>query len=146
MKGDTGFSEDKDIYLLWGGGRITIPPAQLAREGVSSQACITKIEQRFFFRIKVKTTIIRSSHAKPKTALHTKPWEIHCLMGGRMMTLCQEILPLISVSNEPVSITAGMNWRPLLTVNTNLSQDKMVETRSTEAEIWSRIFSRENVD
>lgn len=112
-----------------GWGKNNYSPRSVGKRRCKFTSVSYKNRTKIFFRIKVKTTIIRSSHSKPKTALQTKPWEIHCLMGGRMMTLCKEILPLISVPNEPVSITAGMNWRPLLTVNTNRSQDKMVETR-----------------
>lgn len=62
------------------------------------------------------------------------------------MILCSEILQFISLSNELVSLSLVMTWQSLLKVNMNLSQEKIVETRSTEAEIWSRIFSKENID
>lgn len=62
------------------------------------------------------------------------------------MILCSEILQFISLSNELVSLSLVMTWQSLLKVNMNLSQEKIVETRPTEAEIWSRIFSKENTD
>ena len=63
-----------------------------------------------------------------------------------MMILCSEILKFISLSNELVSLSLVVTWQFLLKVNMNLSQEKIVETRPTEAEIWSRIFSKENID
>lgn len=46
LKGDIGFSEDEAIYLCgwWEVGKNHYSPAQSAREGVSSQVHITKIE------------------------------------------------------------------------------------------------------
>lgn len=76
-KSNTGFSQDKDIYLLWGRGEQNYSPAQLAREGVSSQVLITKtVWSKIFFRIKARTVVISCSLQSPRQHCTPRHWEI----------------------------------------------------------------------
>lgn len=58
------------------------------------------------------------------------------------MILCSEILMLISLSDELVSLSSGMTWQSSLKVNMNWSQEKIVGTRPTEADICLEYFPR----
>lgn len=116
MKSNTGFSQDKDIYLLWGRGEKLFPSSASERRCKFTSSLLQKQYSQRFLRIKVRIVVIGSSSHKgstSKTAPHTQTLGNFILdeqqQQKRMMILCSEILKFISLSNELVSLSLGMN-------------------------------------